>query len=612
MRKYNIVIFWITIKVAVMVGAALLLSSCQREEVSRDELGALQDSYRERAFSETESLLSNVTRVAGRVGGTWITAINNDPRSFNRIIAHEDPSSRAVIGILYDFLVDYNGHTREWEPHIASYEIDNDEEADTTEVIFTLRDDLYWTRPGESRDEGVPVGAADVVFWYNEIVGNPEFQLSGYASQFVTMPDGSEERIEVDQLDEQRVRFRYPRLVANPLLASNMTFGPRHVYQPALEEGGVEGVRNLNTVDTDVQGIPSMSSHHIVEYTPGVRVVLERNPHYWDRDENNNSYPYIERIIMKIVPDINAEFLLFKEGQKDSYGVRPEDLSELIEEEDPDYTVYNGGTTLGSSLIGFNQNPNIVSQDKLRWFADKRFRQAMSSLLNRQRVAQQVYRGLAEPAHHFFARPNPYFNEDITLEYTYDPRRATRLLRRMGIRLDNEGLMRDREGVHVEFDMIVGIENNVGVDIANVFADELAQVGITLNVRPIDFQKMVDSLLNSYDWDAALFGLGVNYWPSSGANVWPSSGNLHFWYPLQEEPHTSWEARLDTLYNEGKYTSDREQAQQIYDEFQQILLEELPLIYIVHSYSFLAVRDNWENVRYDTLHGLEQNYLFLK
>ena len=598
--------------VLVALGAGVLATGCRREEVSREDLLALQDSYSERALSETVRVYTDVPRVAGRVGGEWVGAINNDPQSFNRVIAHQDPDSRVVVGALYDFLVDYDVHRREWVPHVADFEIINDTEGDTTEVIFTLRDDLYWTLPDQDISDGVAVTAADVVFWYNRIDGEPALQQNGYSSQFVTMPDGSEARITVEQLDERRVLFRYPRVVANPLLSSNMTFGPRYIYEAALEAGGLEAVRNLFTVDTDVRSIPSMGTHHIAEYTPGVRVVLERNPHYWKRDEGGVSYPYIERIIMKIIPDINAEFLLFKRGEKDSHTARPEDLSELIEQEGVDYTVYNGGTALGSALIGFNQNPNAVSPHIQRWFSQKYFRQAMSSLLNRERVAQQVYRGLAEPAYHFFARPNPYYNEDIALEYRYDQRRALRLLRRIGIRPDREGRMRDREGEHIEFDLIVGIENNVGVDTANVFADELKQVGITVNVRPSDFQKMVDSLLTTYDWEAALFGLGANFWPSSGANVWPSGGNLHFWYPLQEEPHTEWEARIDTLYNEGKFTSDSEQAQRIYDEYQTILLEELPLLYIVHPYSFLAVRDSWENVRYDTLNGLESIYLFVK
>ena len=589
---------------------ALLALGCDREELTSEQAAAIRGEYAERVFTEARYVPTNIERVTGIVGGEWTAAINNDPRSFNPLIAVEDPDSRAVVEALYEYLVEYDVHTREWVPNLADFEIINDEENDTTEVLFTLRDDIYWTLPGMPKSEGVQVTADDIVFWYDRIDGDPRLQQSGFSSQFVTLPDGREARIGVEKVDQLTVRFRYPRIVANPLLSSNMTFGPSYIFDPVLSEEGIEAIRELFTVDVDVRTIPSISYYHITEYIPGVRVVLERNPHYWRADDAGVSYPYIERFVMNIVPDQNAEFLLFKEGDKDSYSIRPEDLDELLNEQGDEYLVYNGGLILGSSLIGFNQNPNAVDEPKLTWFSNKYFRQAMSSLLNRPRIAQQVFRGLAEPAEHLFATPNPYYNPDISLQYTYNPSKALELLARMNIRPDDERMMRDSAGNHIEFDVLVGIENDVSIDIANVFADELAAVGITANVKPTDFQKIVNSLLTTYDWDAALFSLGTNYWPSQGSNVWPSSGNLHFWNPLQEEPATEWEARVDELYNEGRFTADTDAAQKIYDEYQALLLEELPLFYTVYPYAFLAVQTKWDNVRYDILNGLESEYIF--
>lgn len=590
----------------------LVGGACSREEGSVEELRGVRDAYARKVFADTTSAPTNIGYEPGTVAGEWIGTIHNDPRSFNALIAHQDPDSRAVVSGLFEFLVDYDVYAKEWIPNLASFEIANDTEAGTTEVFFSLRDDIYWTLPDQKRADRVAVSADDVVFWYDKINGDPRFQQSAHSSQFVTMPDGTQERITIRKIDQRRFAFHYPRIVTNPLLASNMSFGPSHVYAEALARSGVEGVRNLFTIDTPVTDIPSIGPHHLVEYTPGVRVVLKRNPHYFKRDEAGTSHPYIETLILNIVPDVNAEYLLFKEGQKDSYTVRPEDLTDLIDTQEKGHTVYNGGLALGSALVGFNQNPDAVSPMQYAWFSNKLFRQAMSSLLNRPRIVNQVYRGLAEPATHFFARPSPYFDETIRLAYTYDPPRAQRLLGEMGIRPDADMIMRDSDGNAIAFNLLVGAENNVGIEMANVFADELAQLGITATVKPTDFQKMVDSLLTTYDWDAAIFGLGANYWPSQASNVWPSRGNLHFWHPLQEEPGTEWEAELDMLYNDGRFTPDPKQAQGIYDRLQRLVLEELPVIYIVHPYSFLAVQDRWANVRYDTFNGLESEFLYLR
>ena len=63
--------------------------------------------------------------------------------------------------------------------------------------------------------------------------------------------------------------------------------------------------------------------------------------------------------------------------------------------------------------------------------------------------------------------------------------------------------------------------------------------------------------------------------------------------------------------NEGRFTIDKEKAKAIYDEYQQLLLDQVPMTYIVYPLSFLAVRDKWANVFYDTLGGLDSNYLYL-
>ena len=459
--------------VAVLLGLLATTAGARAVEEEMTEGEAMSERERARA----EILAKTVTRPGGQewalgtVGGTWLSAINNDPKTFNTMSAR-DGDTATVVDVLFDSLADYDPYTREFLPNLASFEVEVDEEADTLTVVYTLRDDLYWTTLADP-DTRVQVTADDVVFWYDEIEGDQELQQPGYAGQFIEMPDGSEARIEVEKLDEFTVAFHYPRIVANPILSTNMDFGPRYVYEPAKSEGGAEGVLNLFSVDTDPTTIPSVGEYYLTEYEPGVRVVAERNPNYWKKDAAGVTLPYIEKLVFQIVPDWNTELLLFKEGKKDSFTLRPEDMDELLNAEDPDYTVYNGGPTLGSAFISFNQNPDTMDPLVYSWFSQTRFRQAMSSVLNRDRIASQVYRGLAEPALHFFARANPYFDESIRQEFDYDPDRARDLLAEIGIRPNADGLMEDADGNHVEFDIHVGAENNVGVDIMNIFSDEL-------------------------------------------------------------------------------------------------------------------------------------------
>jgi peptide/nickel transport system substrate-binding protein len=501
---------------------------------------------------------------------------------------------------------------REWTGRCATGEVVVDEAAGTLDVIYTLRENLYWSFYENARPP-VPVTSDDVIFWYDEIQGDREFQSSSYNSQFVTMEDGGQERIAIRKIDDKRFAFRFPRITSDPFLATNMEFGPAFIYREAKEKGGTEGVLDLFNVSTDPKTIPSMGKWFLTEYIPGQRLVYKRNPDYWKKDSAGQSIPYPEENIVQILPDQNTQFLVFKEGGLEAYRSRPEDLNELIEKQDSGYTVFNAEGGLGAMLWSFNQNPKNKDAPYYQWFTQKEFRQAMSCLLNRDRIISQVYRGLAEPKLDFFPPPNPYYNPDITLQYLYDTGRAVELLQSIGIKRDWRGIMRDGKGRRIEFDLSIPSDVTVTADTASIIRDEMEKLGITVNIRAVDFQKLVEQLTATYDWQSLIIALGSNFFPIQGSNVWPSDGNLHLWYPLQEKPATEWEARIDYLYNEGMYTIDKEKARVIWDEYQRILLEQCPVIYLLRPRSFYALLNRWDftNFYYDNLNDAETSQVFL-
>ena len=238
----------------------------------------------------------------------------------------------------------------------------------------------------------------------------------------------------------------------------------------------------------------------------------------------------------------------------------------------------------------------------------------MSCLLNRERIIEQTYRGLAESKYDMFPDANPFYNPDITLSYRYDPQRAVKLLQDIGFSRGADGIMRDSAGNKIEYDLSIASSNTITNDIALVIADECSKVGITVNIRQIDFQKLIEMLTATYDWQSVIIGLGANMFPSQGSNVWPSYGNLHLWYPLQEQPATDWEERIDYLYNEGCYTIDKVAAFKIWNEYQRIILEQCPIIYLTRSKNFFAIRNKWnqENFYYDNKNGAVLDWVYLR
>ena len=591
----------------------ILVGCSRREELSEEDIRNLPREGLQ------ELLALTVTRpyqgedfLPGSIGGTWHNSMQADPKSFNILVAEQDSATASVVNGMLDYLVDYDTVTREWKPHAASFQIQADQRRGTLRVVYTLREDLYWSY--YNSDTKIPVTSDDIIFWYNEIEGDPAFNSSGYNGQFLLMEDGSLARITIEKIDDKSFAFNFPRIVAEPLLTTNRNIAPRMGYQEAKARGGVDGVLNLFAVNTNPQAIPSMGKWFLTEYTVSQRLVYTRNGDYWDKDSLGQSIPYLEEEIVQIIPDENTRFLLFKEGRMDSYSPRPEDLDELVRNAS-DYSVFNAEGSLGASFWTLNQNPQNSESPQYEWFTQTEFRQAMSCLLNRDRIISQVYRGLAEPKLNFFPEPNAYFNRDIRLQYQYDPAKALALLESIGFSRDQNGILRDSKNRPVEFDLTIRSESTINQDIASIIMDELSKVGIKLNIRTLDFQKMVEQLFYTFDWESMIMSLsGSNIFPTQGSNVWPSDGNLHLWYPLQESPATEWEERIDYLYNEGAYTIDQGIAKRYWDEYQAIILEQCPVIYLVRPLSFFALRDRWDmsNVYYDNINGAEMTHMFLK
>jgi peptide/nickel transport system substrate-binding protein len=549
--------------------------------------------------------------VAGKDGGTWNGCITGDPKTFNQYIAERDAESAGIISRTLESLADYDTSTKKWVPRAAFFEIETDKKNNTLTVHYTLRDGLFWTRPGS--DEKIPVTSDDIIFWYDEIAGDPEFQSSGYNSQFVTMEDGSSARIKCVKISDKKFDFVFPRIIADPILSTNMEFCPSFIYRNAKEKKGSDGVKDLFKADCNVKEIPSMGRWYIVEYVPGQRVVYKKNPYYWEKDPDGKTATYPDTQILQIVGNPRTEYLLFRQGKTELYSPAPEEVQSVVDEQKNSYRVFRSESSLGAGMWTFNQNPKNIEKNFYRWFTQKEFRQAMSCLLNRDRIIYQTYRGLASPKYNFFPQVNPFYNRDISLKYRYDKNRAVELLASIGISQDESGTMRDSYGNRIEFDLTIASSSTTGSDIAQIVADECASVGITINVRQVDFQKLIEHLTSTYDWQSVFIGLGSNIFPTQGSNVWPSTGNLHVWYPEQKSPATDWEERIDFLYNEGSYTNDYKSAKKIWDEYQTILLEQCPVIYLVSMKTFCALQNKWsdKNFFYDNMNGAKSERVFL-
>ncbi len=117
---------------------------------------------------------------------------------------------------------------------------------------------------------------------------------------------------------------------------------------------------------------------------------------------------------------------------------------------------------------------------------------------------------------------------------------------------------------------------------ATIVQQDLAELGISVQVTPLEFRAMTDRLLSTKRYEACMLTLSVfDVDPNASLNVWLSSGPSHFWHPNQEQPATSWEARIDMLMRRQLSTLDPVERKRLFDEVQEIAARERPLIPLI-------------------------------
>ena len=147
----------------------------------------------------------------------------------------------------------------------------------------------------------------------------------------------------------------------------------------------------------------------------------------------------------------------------------------------------------------------------------------------------------------------------------------------------------DRAGHPVEFSVVTNAGSKSRERMAALIQQDLARIGIKLNVVPMDFPSLIERITRSFQYEACLLGQMVDIDPNEMLNVWRSSAPNHQWNPNQKKPETSWEAEMDRLMDQQAAALDVKKRKAAYDRVQEIVADELPFIYLVHKNALVGV-----------------------
>ena len=525
----------------------------------------------------------------GKYGGTLVLSTSSDPKSFNPIMAKET-STTAITGLIFEGLTETDGVTLKVKPCLAErWEHDESGKVWT----FYLRKDVKW-------QDGEKFTADDVVFTFNRLIYNEKIPTS---SRDIFLINGK--KIKVEKIDDYTVRFTLPEKFAPFIRLLSQEILPEHLLEEKVKKGIFTSSWGVNE---NVKNIVGTGPFKLKEYRPGEWIILERNPIYWKKDRKGNRLPYLKRIVFLIVADHNMALLKFKIGEIDAISISGQDYSILKPyEEKGNFKIYKLGPSLGSEFLAFNQNLNSpIPKYKIMWFRNLNFRKAVAYSMDKKSMINNVLGGFGFPQYGPLNPSNGLFYNPNIKKYKYDLEKAKYFLKKGGFYW-KDGKLYDRNGNLVEFTILTNSNNFERIQIGNIIQDDLRKLGMKVNLLPVEFNTLVTKLTATKDWEAVIIGLTGGIEPHGGKNVWHSKGQLHLWNLGNEKDITEWEREIDRLFEEGARELDIKKRKKIYDRWQEIVCEKLPLIYTVNSMVMYGVRNKFGNLKPTVYGGIFHN-----
>ncbi|GAC1446230.1 MAG: ABC transporter substrate-binding protein [Pyrinomonadaceae bacterium] len=544
------------------------------------------------ACRDTSAPVSNVAQnpsrehVAGTRGGTLHYRLTSPPKTFNSLLVADESSLFIAFYLIGGRLVEFNNETQDYAPSLAeSWQMN----ADGRTLDVKLREAVKFS-------DGHDLTADDVVFslraLYDKNTGSPVFRDA-------LLINGKQ--IEASAIEARRVRLVFPDTIAAPEdYLSNISVLPRHVLETSLTNNTFKDAYN---VTTDPARIVTAGAFAVDSVKPGESIALKRNQFYWKKDINGAPLPYLDALIVDITSDSNVAMARLDQNTIDIVDrIRPTDYA-ARRAQNGDVRVYDLGPGLSTDHLWFNlnDNPPNVESYKLAWFRDARFRRAVSYAIDRESIAASTLQGLATPLYGFISPGNRAWAATDVPQTKYDLEKSRALLREAGFVLSgtkDAPELADAQNHRIEFTLIVPTENQPRVQMATVIQEDLARLGIKMNVAPIEFQALSQRWSKSLDYEAVLQGTTASEPdPSSYVNFIRSDSEQHQWHPKETKPATDWEAKLDELMSAQAREQNAERRKAIFRDAQMILAEQLPVIPIVARHISTASNTRIGNYR---------------
>jgi len=488
-------------------------------------------------FAVEDLLFGKAIEAPENEGGVFVQGTSQNLSTLLPVVTQDGPSS-GVQGLIFESVVSVHPDTLEPIGLLAeSWDVNEDASVYT----FHLRDSITWS-------DGEPFTAEDVEFTYltfmNPDTGSPH------------VSEGSAQIDSIDVLDPLTVQFNltgtFPDFAVDIMVFNIIA---KHIWED-IDPAAMQ--QDPGATGTDPMRVVGTGPFTFAEWVADDHVTLVPNENYW------RGAPVLDEFIFKILPDDAAAVNQLKTGEIDWGGLTPSAVGEFEGNQDVAVIDY---PTLEFSFYGLN-----LDASKTTLFQDVEVRQALMYALDREAMLDALLFGYGEVAVGTIPTMSWAYNPDeIDLLYPYDPDQAEALLDEAGWTDANGNGTRDKDGQELSFTMY-GSAGNAVVEAQLVAMQEFwSQIGVEMTPSSEPFPTLIERLTETFDFEAFLVGFtwlaAVDQSIMFTCDAVGGNG-FNFTSYCNEE--------VDAVLSEALSETDRDRRIELYTEFQNIVMEDLP------------------------------------
>ena len=470
--------------------------------------------------------------VAGKTGGTLNMGISFDATIFDPAQTQNNMELWVEMEV-FSRLVRVNNVGTDIEGDLAeSWDVSDDG------AVYT-----FHLRPDAKFSDGSPVTADDVVFSIQRAAADDTLVFW----TFEAMKD-------IEAVDPQTVRVTLNGPAA-PFANDIALWGASIVKKDSAEAGTADGGLSL------IGSGPFM----LDSWQKGEQIVLKKNPYYWEKDSAGNQLPYLDQVNLILLTDDNTRMLKLQAGEIDTALNVPYNQIQPLSQ-DPNLII-SATPLYGITSVALNQaKPE---------FADVKVRQAMNYAIDREAMVQTALFGYGRAACSPINLVWFYTDEYC---YTYDVDKAKQLMA--------ESSAPDGFSASLMIAAGASVDNQLAV----MMKDMLAQINIDVTIEPIDSGTQWERRTKE-DYDMTM-GSGTS------DNLDPNS-NMLFCCVSDggaDSSYTGWkDPEVDAIFRKTQTEMDFAKRSEYYDEFQKLVQERGPSLYLVHQVNSYGARATTHN-----------------